>query len=188
MKTLNLLLLFALLGFPIHHSESQVILKNKNRITTGLSIGDTAPNLEFENPDGKKLNLYDLRGKIVLIDFWASWCRPCRMENPNIVEAYQKYSKAKMKDAKGFTVFSVSLDKNRNAWKRAISSDHLDWPYHISDLKAWHSKAAEIYHVRSIPTNVLIDAKGKIIAKNLRGPQLHYELDKLVLKFKKKSN
>jgi len=184
MRTTCLILVFILSVFPTYISVSQ---KNQNEKTiseTGLGIGDIAPDLKFGNPVGKTISLYDLRGKIVLIDFWASWCRPCRMENPNVVSAYKKYSNAKLKDAKGFTVFSVSLDKNKTAWKKAIKADHLDWPYHISDLKAWHSKAAAIYNVRSIPTNVLIDAKGRIIAKNLRGNQLHYELDKLVVKFK----
>jgi thiol-disulfide isomerase/thioredoxin len=121
---------------------------------------------------------------MVLIDFWASWCGPCRRENPNVVDAYKKYKNAKFKNAKGFTVYSVSLDKNKAAWIKAIQQDGLEWPYHVSDLKFWNSEAAKIYGVNSIPTNWLIDANGIIVAKNLRGIALHKALDNFVVEFK----
>ncbi len=149
---------------------------------TGVNVGDVAPNIEMEGVDGKMMSLADLRGKVVLIDFWASWCGPCRHENPNVVEAYNKYKSAKFKDGKGFEVFSVSLDAYKEAWVKAIDQDKLTWKYHVCDYKKWANAAARLYKVNSIPTNVLIDANGVIIAKNLRGMDLHTEIDKIVVK------
>jgi thiol-disulfide isomerase/thioredoxin len=155
--------------------------------TPGLNVGDVAPELEFAGTDGKTMmKLSDLRGSYVLIDFWASWCGPCRRENPNVVEAYHKYKNAKFKKAKGqkkakgFEVYSLSLDKDMNRWKAAIEKDKLDWDYHTSDLKGWQSAGAATYQVRSIPTNYLIGPDGVILAKGLRGQGLHMELDKYV--------
>jgi thiol-disulfide isomerase/thioredoxin len=146
----------------------------------GLNVGEMAPEIDEKSPEGKIIKLSSIKGKYVLIDFWASWCGPCRRENPNIVAAYEKYKDAKFEGAKGFTIYSVSLDKNSDAWVNAIKQDNLSWSYHVSDLKGWDSRPGGIYGVTSIPINYLIDPSGKIIAKNLRGADLHFALDKLL--------
>lgn len=150
--------------------------------TVGLNVGNVAPNIEMQGVDGKMISLKSLRGKVVLIDFWASWCGPCRHENPNVVEAYNKYKSAKFKEGKGFTVFSVSLDAHKEAWTKAIDQDKLDWKYHVCDFKKWNNEAARLYKINSIPASYLIDANGVIVGKNLRGIELHTAIDKLVEK------
>lgn len=138
-----------------------------------LGIGQEAPEIKLSNPEGKIVSLSSLRGNIVLIDFWASWCGPCRKENPNVVKLYQKYH------TKGFEVFSVSLDKTREAWIKAIADDHLTWT-HVSDLGFWKSAPALLYGVNSIPFTLLLDRNGKIIAKKLRGESLEQKLEELL--------
>jgi thiol-disulfide isomerase/thioredoxin len=158
----------------------EVYAQTETKAVTGTNVGNIAPEIALNNPEGKVMKLSSLRGNLVLIDFWASWCGPCRRENPNVVEAYNTYSKLKIKNAKGFQIFSVSLDKSADAWKAAIKDDKLDWKYHVSELNMWDSKVVKTYMINSIPSNLLIDEKGVIIAKNLRGENLLLELEKHV--------
>lgn len=176
--------LLAAFAIPKGNTTEKGSIKTDQKIVkvpqTGVNVGDIAPDLEFKNPDGKMVKLSSLRGNIVLVDFWASWCGPCRRENPNVVAAYNKYSQAKFKDAKGFKIYSVSLDKSKDAWVGAIAQDNLSWPDHVSDLGGWASQPAQIYGIRSIPQSFLLDKNGVIIAQNLRGQNLHTTLDGLV--------
>jgi peroxiredoxin len=139
----------------------------------GVAVGQQAPDFTLNSPEGKPVALSSLRGKYVLIDFWASWCGPCRMENPNVVRMYDKFK------SKGFDIYGVSLDDNEKAWKTAIERDKLGW-LHGSELKKWKSEVAQTYGVNAIPATFLLDKEGKIIAKNLRGAALENKLTELL--------
>jgi peroxiredoxin len=160
--------------------EQQAMAQRASQL---IQVGQPAPDIKLANPNGKQYSLAELKGKVVLLDFWASWCGPCRRENPNVVEVYRKYK------AQGFTVFSVSLDgidsrtqsampadqlaqamdQQKQRWVGAIQQDNLEWEYHVSDLRKWESPAAAMYGVNSIPRTFLIDRNGNIAAVNLRG-------------------
>lgn len=132
-----------------------------------------APEITLEQPNGKMLSLSSLRGQYVLIDFWASWCKPCRQENPNVVRLYNTF-----KD-KGFTILSVSLDQDKDAWLKAIKADGLLWPNHVSDLLQWQSPMVQLYGISGIPHTVLVGPDGKIIGTGLRGAKLEQKLNEI---------
>ncbi|MBK6525979.1 MAG: TlpA family protein disulfide reductase [Crocinitomicaceae bacterium] len=154
--------------------QEKKLIKDKQAMDF-LAAGNFAKEIALPGVDGQILKLSDQKGKVVLLDFWASWCAPCRRENPNVVAMYKKYNES------GFDVFSVSLDKPTDAekWKAAIAQDGLIWPNHVSDLKGWQCAAAIDYAVKSIPFTVLIDREGKIISTNVRGADLQNQLAKI---------
>jgi thiol-disulfide isomerase/thioredoxin len=162
-----------LLDPSLHNTVYVNTLKELIRTLNGLADGKKAPDIIGNNPDGRPVKLSEHYQKYTLIDFWASWCAPCRKENPNVVAAYQKY-----KD-KGFSVFGVSLDKSRDSWIKAIANDHLDW-LQVSELNYWNSEIAKKFGVRAIPANFLIDEHGIIVGRNLRGEELQKKLDDLL--------
>jgi thiol-disulfide isomerase/thioredoxin len=155
-----------------------ITLLSSSTIAQTIEIGQVPPEIILITPDGKEMKLSDLRGKMVLIDFWASWCAPCRRENPYLVEVYKKYKDADFKEGKGFVIFSVSLDTKQESWEKAIADDKMDWPYHVSDLKGWRSQPAQDYGVRMIPASYLINGNGVILEMNLRGDKLESTLKK----------
>lgn len=147
----------------------QTLVSQSMNAAAGNWTGKQAPDFTLPDENGKPVSLSSLKGKYVLVDFWASWCKPCRMENPTVVAAYNKY-----KD-KNFTILGVSLDENKEAWLAAIKKDQLTWQ-HVSDLKQWNSMVLPIYKFNGIPYNILIDPQGKVIAEELRGPALEAKL------------
>ena len=151
----------------------KILVEKINTPIEPTSLGEIAPNFEGPSPSGEVLNLSDLKGKVTIIEFWASWCRPCRVENPNLVRLYKEMH------PKGLEIVGVSLDRNRSSWLRAIDDDGLIWN-HVSNLKFWQDPIAKLYNIRAIPASFIIDKEGRIIEKNLRGAQLAAKISEIL--------
>ena len=160
------------LKITYEQQKAQVATQEKKKQEGGWT-GRPAPDLALPTPEGKLVSISSFRGKYLLVDFWASWCGPCRQENPNVLKAFNMY-----KD-KNFTILGVSLDKEKEGWQKAIKDDQLAWT-HISDLQYWNSKAVTTYNFEGIPYNVLIDPSGKVVAENLRGFDLLKKLEEVL--------
>jgi peroxiredoxin len=159
----------------LHEQVKEIAAKvNGDSVATPASAtGAVAPDISLPSPEGDTIKLSSTRGSIVLLDFWASWCTPCRKENPNLVTVYNMYHK------KGFQIYQVSLDKTRDAWLKGIQDDHLDKWIHVSDVQYWNSIVVPLYKIESIPANFLLDKEGHVIASNLRGERLQTKLAEL---------
>jgi len=156
-----------------NYAENTLVIALDKKLASTLTTGSKAPEIDMLDPDGNHKKLSDLRGKIVMIDFWASWCRPCRMENPHVVSLYKKYHDS------GFEIYSVSLDKEKSQWLEAIRRDGLVWENHVSDLNGWTSSGGASYGINSVPSTVLVDKNGRIIARNLRGEELDRKMKEI---------
>ena len=159
----------------LHENVKEILakIKGESTVAPASATGAEAPEISLPTPEGDTIKLSSTRGSVVLLDFWASWCVPCRQENPNLVEAYNKYHK------KGFQIYQVSLDKTKEAWMKGIQDDHLEKWIHVSDIKYWNSVVVPLYRIESIPFNCLLDKEGRIIASNLRGENLQIKLAEL---------
>jgi peroxiredoxin len=158
------------------NSGNENTAEEQSSVKIGIKIGERAPDLVFESPEGEKISLSSLRGKMVLIDFWAAWCSPCRQENPNLVKTYRRFRDKEFVNGSGFTIYGVSLDRSKEDWVKAIEDDGLEWNTHVSDLKGPLSVPAAMYGVMGIPMNFLIDGDGIIVAKGLKGEYLDNKL------------
>jgi len=170
-KMLILIFFLQALTVPVFAQSEQVV--------TGINVGNKAPEINLANPQGALTSLNSLKGHIVLIDFWASWCAPCVQEQPMLLSLYRKYRNVNFKNGNGFEIFSISLDNKKEKWVATINKMKLNWAQ-VSDLKFWNSAAAKIYGIEELPYNVLIDGNGIIIAKNLHGNELEGTLRKLI--------
>lgn len=149
-------------------------MEMQKQVAESLKIGSPMADIRLPNPQGQEMSLASLKGKVVLVDFWASWCGPCRKENPNVVALYDKFH------SKGFEIFSVSLDQDKDRWVQAIQADGLKWPHHVSDLKQWQSVVVSQFGITGIPFTILVDRKGNVAAKGLRGPALDSKVEELI--------
>jgi thiol-disulfide isomerase/thioredoxin len=162
--------------------QSYVMPPEIEQLPVGTTLGLRAPEIALPGPEGETMRLSSLRGKLVLVDFWAAWCNPCRRENPELVKLYNKYHNASFTKGEGFEIYSVSLDRNEEAWKQAVEQDKLNWPYQVGDLKGARTQPAQDYNVEMIPNSFLLDQHGVVIATNLRSEALEEKLESLLKK------
>lgn len=178
-----MLLLFSLLLASCNNNSKDSEVKDRSEALKGIAVGtelsELAPEIKLQNTKGEEKKLSDLRGKVVLVDFWASWCPPCRKENPVLVKAYAEFKSKTFSVGEGFEIVSVSLDKDEAKWLEAVDADGLSWEYNLGDMKGAKSQPALDYTVRKVPSNFLLDKNGVIIAKDLRGEELVEKLRSL---------
>ena len=167
-------------GEEQQQQEAYTVPPEVEQIPYGPTFGLRAPEIVLPGPHGEEIALSSYRGKLVLLDFWASWCPPCRQENPHLVKLYKDYRDASFEKGEGFAIYQVSLDRDREAWLKAIEDDGLIWSGHVSDLEGARSEVAQAYEVTAIPTSFLLDRNGVIIGKNLRGDELDDTLEGLL--------
>lgn len=164
---------FNTLGENAKATEPGKTIADRIQKLSAVAVGQVAPDFTLNTPDGKPLSMHSIKGKVKVIDFWASWCGPCRGENPNVVKMYEKFH------PKGLEILSVSLDEDKDAWLKAIEDDKLTWN-HVSDLKGWQNAAAQLYCVNGIPHLVVLDENNVIVAKDLRGEELQNKVAELL--------
>jgi peroxiredoxin len=175
MKRLLIIITVFCINVPVLFAQSQ-----------GLEIGNTAPDIRLPNPKGDTVKLSTLRGKVILIDFWATWCSPCVKEQPELAALYKRYKYSVFTNGKGFEIYGVSLDNKKAAWESGIKKLNINW-IQVSDLKFWTSPVAKTYNIQALPFNVVIDGKGTIIAKNLHGNALAQSIKNLLIGSEMKS-